>query len=81
MSSNRGRRMRLSFGHNVPTSSSLAEVEARLAILEENTDRFFLVIMAILIFLMHVGFGFLEAGSTRSSCAVLKSWAFSAIYQ
>jgi hypothetical protein len=46
-------------------SSLVEDLEARLDILEENSDRFFLVIMAILIFLMHVGFGFLEAGSTR----------------
>ncbi len=48
-------------------SSLVEDLEARLDILEENSDRFFLVIMAILIFLMHVGFGFLEAGSTRQS--------------
>jgi hypothetical protein len=47
------------------TNLSLEDLEARLTGLEENEDRFFLVIMAILIFLMHVGFGFLEAGSAR----------------
>jgi hypothetical protein len=60
--------MNLSHNGNSSSSSSnssLSDLEARLAILEENTDRFFLIIMAILIFLMHVGFGFLEAGSTR----------------
>jgi hypothetical protein len=55
--------MRLSLTRG--TNMSLDDLEARLTGLEENEDRFFLVIMAILIFLMHVGFGFLEAGSAR----------------
>jgi hypothetical protein len=58
-----GIKMRLSLTRG--TNLSLEDLEARLTGLEENEDRFFLVIMAILIFLMHVGFGFLEAGSAR----------------
>jgi len=50
---------------------SLENLEARLSALEENEDRFFLVIMGILIFLMHVGFGFLEAGTARSPQQVI----------
>ena len=58
-------------GTEGPGEKRLEDVEARLAILEENSDRFFLVTMAMLIFLMHVGFGFLEAGSTRGDIIII----------
>ena len=39
--------------------------ETNLAILMNNTDEFFLVVVSIIIFFMQCGFAFLEAGSVR----------------
>ena len=39
--------------------------EESLKVLMFNTDSFFLVIMGIVVFLMQVGFSFLEAGAVR----------------
>ena len=36
-----------------------------LEILMNNTDQFFLIVIAIIIFFMQCGFAFLEAGSVR----------------
>ena len=47
-------------------NNSLEEQE-KLAILMNNVDQFFLVIIAIIIFFMQCGFAFLEAGSVRYS--------------
>ena len=39
--------------------------ERNLEILVNNTDQFFLIVIAIIIFFMQCGFAFLEAGSVR----------------
>ena len=39
--------------------------EANLQILIKNSDQFFLIVIAIIIFFMQCGFAFLEAGSVR----------------
>ena len=39
--------------------------EKNLEILVNNTDQFFLIVIAIIIFFMQCGFAFLEAGSVR----------------
>ena len=52
----------MSSGGNV---SSLADVDAGLKVLMENADSFFLIIMGIIVFLMQIGFAFLEAGAVR----------------
>jgi len=48
---------------------SMEEKES-LAILMKNTDQFFLIVIAIIIFFMQCGFAFLEAGSVRSKNTV-----------
>jgi hypothetical protein len=45
--------------------TTLESLEQTLKVLMFNTDSFFLVIMGIIIFLMQVGFSFLEAGAVR----------------
>jgi len=52
----------MSSGGNV---STLADVDAGLKVLMENADSFFLIIMGIIVFLMQIGFAFLEAGAVR----------------
>ena len=52
----------MSSGGNV-SESSLADVDAGLKVLMENADSFFLIIMGIIVFLMQIGFAFLEAGA------------------
>eukprot|EP00057_Strongylocentrotus_purpuratus_P030534 XP_781954.1 PREDICTED: putative ammonium transporter 1 isoform X1 [Strongylocentrotus purpuratus] len=42
------------------------QLQAEFDYLKENTDHFFLVVMSCIIFLMQLGFAFLEAGSVRS---------------
>ena len=39
--------------------------QKNLGILMNNTDQFFLIVIAIIIFFMQCGFAFLEAGSVR----------------
>ncbi len=56
---------------NDTLGSGLAEaapisVEELLAVLADNVDHLFLVIMGTLILLMQAGFAFLEAGSVRA---------------
>ena len=41
------------------------EEKNKLDILINNTDQFFLIVIAIIIFFMQCGFAFLEAGSVR----------------
>eukprot|EP00092_Neocalanus_flemingeri_P000649 GFUD01000691.1.p1 GENE.GFUD01000691.1~~GFUD01000691.1.p1 ORF type:complete len:547 (+),score=127.70 GFUD01000691.1:58-1698(+) len=50
-------------------NNSLVE-EMKLEILMNNTDQFFLIVIAIIIFFMQCGFAFLEAGSVRSKNTV-----------
>ena len=45
-------------------NSSLMQ-KKNLDILINNTDQFFLIVIAIIIFFMQCGFAFLEAGSVR----------------
>jgi Amt family ammonium transporter len=45
-------------------------VEAQVAIMKENLDSFFLIVMGIVVFLMQCGFAFLEAGAVRSKNTV-----------
>ena len=45
-------------------NNSLVEGK-NLEILMNNTDQFFLIVIAIIIFFMQCGFAFLEAGSVR----------------
>ena len=45
-------------------NNSLVE-KKNLDILMKNTDQFFLIVIAIIIFFMQCGFAFLEAGSVR----------------
>ena len=45
-------------------NNSLVQKE-NLEILIQNTDHFFLIVIAIIIFFMQCGFAFLEAGSVR----------------
>ena len=45
-------------------NNSLLE-KKNLDILMKNTDQFFLIVIAIIIFFMQCGFAFLEAGSVR----------------
>ena len=47
------------------TTTTLIDVDAKLKALMVNSDAFFLVIMGIIVFLMQVGFAFLEAGAVR----------------
>ena len=42
-----------------------------LEILIKETDQFFLIVIAIIIFFMQCGFAFLEAGSVRYACMAL----------
>ena len=46
--------------------TSLELQDQRLTTLIDNLDKFFLVVMGILIIFMQAGFGFLEAGSVRA---------------
>ena len=46
--------------------TSLELQDQKLTILIDNLDKFFLVVMGILIIFMQAGFGFLEAGSVRA---------------
>ncbi len=46
--------------------TTLTEVDEKLKALMLNSDAFFLIIMGIVVFLMQVGFAFLEAGVVRS---------------
>ena len=46
--------------------TSLELQDQRLTNLIDNLDKFFLVVMGILIIFMQAGFGFLEAGSVRA---------------
>ena len=46
-------------------NATVAALDASLKVLMFNTDSFFLVIMGIIVFLMQVGFAFLEAGAVR----------------
>ena len=48
----------------------LLEVEQELDVLKQNTDHFFLIIIAIIIYFMQGGFALLEAGSVRSKNTV-----------
>ena len=48
-------------------NATVAALDASLKVLMFNTDSFFLVIMGIVVFLMQVGFSFLEAGAVRYS--------------
>ena len=41
------------------------EAAKNVEILMNNTDQFFLIVIAIIIFFMQCGFAFLEAGSVR----------------
>ena len=45
--------------------TSLSTLDESLKALMQNTDSFFLIIMGIIVFLMHCGFAFLEAGAVR----------------
>ena len=47
------------------TTTTLIDVDLKLKALMVNSDAFFLVIMGIIVFLMQVGFAFLEAGAVR----------------
>ena len=44
--------------------------EKNLELLKQETDHFFLIVVAMLIFFMQCGFAFLEAGSVRSKNTV-----------
>ena len=46
--------------------TSLELQDQKLTNLIDNLDKFFLVVMGILIIFMQAGFGFLEAGSVRA---------------
>lgn len=46
--------------------SDLTEIKAKLEMLQENLDAFYLIMMSIVIFLMQCGFAFLEVGCVRS---------------
>jgi len=59
----------MSSGGNV---STLADVDAGLKVLMENADSFFLIIMGIIVFLMQIGFAFLEAGAVRYAGGVIR---------
>ena len=43
----------------------LSKTEETQAVLAANSDQFFLIVIAIIIFFMQCGFAFLEAGSVR----------------
>ena len=43
-----------------------ADIAAQMQALGENMDQFFLIVMGSAVYLMQLGFGFLEAGSVRS---------------
>ena len=45
--------------------TSLGEIDANMKALMVNTDAFFLIINGIIVFLMQIGFAFLEAGAIR----------------
>jgi len=49
---------------------NLTVLNVDLEILSKNTDHFFLIVVAILIFFMQCGFAFLEAGSVRTKNTV-----------
>ena len=46
-------------------NTTVTALEESLKVLMFNTDSFFLVIMGIIVFMMQLGFAFLEAGAVR----------------
>jgi Amt family ammonium transporter len=56
--------MSSSNGLNVSMEPNVT-LEQQLAVLTGNMDAFFVVMMGIVVFLMQVGFAFLEAGAVR----------------
>merc|ERR1719479_692832 len=57
-------------GMTAEEPDQLTSTVAELADLKENSDQFFLIVIAIVIFFMQCGFAFLEAGSVRSKNTV-----------
>ena len=51
--------------NDVTKNDASIATEESLKVLMSNTDAFFLVIMGIVVFLMQLGFSFLEAGAVR----------------
>ena len=57
--------------------TSLGEIDASLKALMVNTDAFFLIINGIIVFLMQIGFAFLEAGAVRyAPVTIIKAGPF-----
>ena len=59
------------------TTTTLIDVDAKLKALMVNTDAFFLIINGIIVFLMQIGFAFLEAGAIRyAPVTIIKAGPF-----
>ena len=57
--------------------TSLGEIDASLKAQMVNTDAFFLIINGIIVFLMQIGFAFLEAGAVRyAPVTIIKAGPF-----
>ena len=57
--------------------TSLGEIDANMKALMVNTDAFFLIINGIIVFLMQIGFAFLEAGAVRyAPVTIIKAGPF-----
>ena len=57
--------------------TSLGEIDANMKALMVNTDAFFLIINGIIVFLMQIGFAFLEAGAIRyAPVTIIKAGPF-----